>query len=138
MRDRLRNFSLKVADRVSRAAARAGGAVLLKEARKRIPRDTGTLRKSLIQKVQLNRRDTGHDAIIGAKRPGSRYLHLVDQSTRAHTIPGGQIPGVGWRRGIRHPGGKGSRTLEKVIASKSGEATAAYAKKAAQTIERLT
>lgn len=102
---RLEKLGTRVALRGPSAAVRAGGSVIVKEMRSRAPKETGSLKKSIGQKVKQYRRNQTVTAIIGArskryetvlgKRNPAYYAHLVELGVKPHRLG---------RRGGTHPG----------------------------------
>lgn len=95
----LEKLGTRVALRGPNAAVRAGGTVIVKEMRRRAPKDTGSLKKSLGQKVKTYRRSKAVASIIGARskryetakgnRNPAYYAHLVELGTKGTgTHPG--------------------------------------------------
>ena len=84
----LEKLGTRVALRGPAAAVRAAGAVIIKEMRRRAPRDTGSLKKSLGQRVKTYRRSGVVTSIIGARskryetekgrRNPAYYAHLLE------------------------------------------------------------
>lgn len=101
----LQEIGTKVAKRGPSAAVRAGGSAIVKEMRMRAPVETGSLKKSIGQKVKNYRRAGVVAAIIGARskryetRRGMRnpayYAHLIELGVKPHRLG---------RRGGVHPG----------------------------------
>lgn len=96
----LEQIGTKVALRGPKAAVRASGTVIVKAMRRRAPKETGALKKSLGQKVVTYRRDKTVVSIIGARskryetskgrRNPANYAHLVELGTAPH----GGHPGI--------------------------------------------
>ena len=104
MTRRLERIGTKTALRGPNAAVRAGGSAIVREMRRRAPRDTGSLRKSLGQRVKTYRRDGTVVSIVGARsrsyetdkgrRNPAFYAHLVEFGTAPHKLGGGTHPGA--------------------------------------------
>ena len=97
MTKNLEKIGTRVALRGPNAAVRAGGSVLIKEMRRRAPRETGSLKKALGQKIKTYRQSKSVVSIVGprskryetaqGRRNPSNYAHLVElgtKSRRAH------------------------------------------------------
>jgi len=107
MTRRLEQLGTRVAARGPSAGVRAGGAAVVKEMRRRAPKETGSLKKSIGQKVKQYRRNQTVTSIIGArskpyktakgKRNPAYYAHLVEMGVAPHRTG---------RQGGRHPGFK--------------------------------
>lgn len=90
----LEKLGTRVALRGPNAAVRAGGSAIVREMRRRAPKDTGSLRKSLGQKVKTYKRSQSVTSIIGARskryetskgRKNPAYTaHLVEFGTKPH------------------------------------------------------
>lgn len=101
----LEKLGTRVAARGPNAAVRAGGSVIIKEMRRRAPKDTGSLKKSIGQKLKVYRRDQTVVSIVGARskrydtpkgrRNPAIYAHLIERGVRPHRLG---------RRGATHPG----------------------------------
>lgn len=96
----LEKLGTRVALRGPSAAVRAGSSVIIREMRRRAPKDTGSLKKSLGQKVKTYRRNKTVTSIVGARskryetakgrRNPANYAHLPELGTKPH----GGRPGV--------------------------------------------
>lgn len=103
--EQLRGIPDKVRKRVLQKAIRAGGSVLVREAKKTVPTDAGNLKRSLDQKVKSYQSGKIAVSIIG-QRKGQRAsakvrhgrgglsrkgyavpIHLVENPTKPHRIP---------------------------------------------------
>lgn len=90
----LEKLGTRVALRGPNAAVRAAGSVIIKEMRRRAPKDTGSLKKALGQRVKTYRRSKAVASIIGARskryetskgRKNPAYTaHLVEFGTKPH------------------------------------------------------
>lgn len=105
MTKNLEKIGTRVALRGPDAAVRAGGSVIIREMRRRAPKDTGSLKKSLGQKVKKYKRSKTSTAIIGAR--SKRYQ--TDQGRKnpayyAHLVELGVAPHKTGKRGGMHPG----------------------------------
>jgi HK97 gp10 family phage protein len=99
----LEALGTKVAARGPDAGVRAAGAIIIKEMRRRAPKDTGVLKKSIGQKVKKYRRNQTVTSIIGGrskayetaegKRNPAFYAHLVELGTKPHRVGDGVHPG---------------------------------------------
>lgn len=127
----LEQLGTRTALRGPSAAVRAAGSVIVKEMRRRAPRETGSLRKSLGQKVKTYKSDGTTVAIIGARsrtfqtskgrRNPANYAHLVEKGSAPHRLG----------RGGRHPG-----SAAKPFMRPAWDAQAPRARKAA--IDKMT
>ena len=107
MTKNLEQLGTRVALRGPAAAVRAGGAVIVKEMRRRAPVETGSLKKSLGQRVKTYRRSKTVTAIVGARskryettkgrRNPAYYAHLIELGVSPHRLG---------KRG-HHPGFRG-------------------------------
>ena len=107
MTRRLEQLGTRVAARGPSAGVRAGGTAIIKEMRRRAPKETGSLKKSIGQKVKQYRRNQTVTSIIGARskryetakgnRNPAYYAHLVEYGVSAHRTG---------KQGGRHPGFK--------------------------------
>jgi len=83
---KLEQLPRRVESNVVRRAVRAGGAILVKEARSLVPVDSGTLKKSIGQKPQRARKS--HFFIQVGARAGKKqkndawYAHLIEFGTK--------------------------------------------------------
>lgn len=104
MTKNLEKLGTRVALRGPAAAVRAGGAAMIKEMRNRAPVETGSLKKSIGQRVKTYRRSKTVTSIIGARskryettrgrRNPAYYAHLIELGVSPHRLG---------KRG-RHPG----------------------------------
>lgn len=107
----LEKLGTRVALRGPPAAVRAAGTVIIKEMRRNAPKETGSLKKSLGQKVKQYRRNKTVTSIVGArskpyetekgKRNPAYYAHLVELGVKAHRSGQGIHPGVAARPFMR-------------------------------------
>lgn len=103
MTRKLEAVGTRVALRGPNAAVRAGGSFLIKEMRRRAPKETGSLKKALGQRIKTYRRSKTVAAIVGprskrydtskGRRNPANYAHLVELGTRPHSIGRGTHPG---------------------------------------------
>lgn len=105
MTKNLEKLGTRVALRGPAAAVRAGSAVIIKEMRRRAPVETGSLKKSLGQKVKNYRRSKTVTSVVGARskrydtdkgrRNPAYYAHLVELGVSPHRTgkKGGMHPG---------------------------------------------
>jgi len=85
----LSQFSLRVETNIAKSAARAGAAVVLKDARQRAPQDSGTLRRSLAIVARKSQRGEAVVASVvtrsgrkwNAKRANAWYAGKVEFGT---------------------------------------------------------
>jgi HK97 gp10 family phage protein len=83
MEQALQALGPKAAGQVGGNAVRAGARVLVKEAKRLVPVDTGRLRDS-IKVVTLKKNKRGANevgAVVGFEKPASRIAHLVEFGT---------------------------------------------------------
>lgn len=106
-----------------------------------VPRETGTLRKAIGTKVTAPKIKPTVAGIVGARRmpnmarrvsswgvnptkvSPTRYAHLVDKGTKAHSLTSDKYRVFGVNRGSRtiaHPGAQAKPFLATVAASSSG------------------
>jgi hypothetical protein len=112
----IEKLNKKAAADVMRKTARAGGTIIRKGMKRRMPKSTGDLRKSI--RTLLRKQPGGYFAVTGSKRnfqgqqaPGSKtrvnmpefYEHLVEYGFTARD--GTNIPGVGYARATYHEDG---------------------------------
>lgn len=114
MTKNLEKLGTRVALRGPAVAVRAGSSVIIKEMRVRAPRETGSLKKAIGQKVKNYRGNKTVTSIVGArsksygttkgKRNPAFYAHLVEMGTGPHRTGKKKF---GYRRGAgMHPGAK--------------------------------
>lgn len=112
MSKNLAKLGTRVAARGPSTAVRAAGSVIIREMRLRAPKETGSLKKSLGQKVKNYKRSGTVTSIIGArsksygtakgKRNPAYYAHLVELGVKPHAT--GKKKSF-YRRGTgMHPG----------------------------------
>lgn len=78
----LKELGPKTASRVGDQALRAGARVIVKEAKRLVPVDTGELRDSITVVTPRRRKDTDtREVQIGFKPPASRRAHLTEYGT---------------------------------------------------------
>jgi HK97 gp10 family phage protein len=112
MTKNLEKIGTRVALRGPSRAVRAAGSVIIKEMRRRAPKDTGSLQKSLGQKVKTYRRSKTTTSIVGArskryetakgKRNPAYYAHLVELGVKPHKT--GKVKARYFRGRGMHPG----------------------------------
>ena len=105
MTKNLEKLGTRVALRGPAAAVRAGGSAIVKEMRSRAPKETGSLKKSMGQKVKTYRGNKTVTSIIGARskryetskgrRNPAYYAHLIELGVSPHRTgkKGGLHPG---------------------------------------------
>lgn len=114
MTKNLEQIGTRVALRGPAAAVRAGSSVIIKEIRRRAPKETGSLQKSIGQKVKNYRRNKTTTSIVGARskryktakgnRNPAYYAHLPELGVKPHRTGKKKF---GYRRGAgMHPGVK--------------------------------
>lgn len=114
MEKKLHQLGTRMATRGVSSGIRAGGSVIIKEMRRRAPKETGSLKKAIGQKIKNYRGQKIMTGIIGArsksyatkkgKRNPAFYAHLVELGTAPHAT--GKKKAF-YRRGKgRHPGAK--------------------------------
>lgn len=77
----LKELGPKVAVRIGDKALRVGAGVIVKEAKRLAPRRTGQLRKSIVAVKGRDARPEQRTVVVGFKKPGRRYAHLVEFGT---------------------------------------------------------
>lgn len=120
----LEKLGTRVALRGPNAAVRAGGTVIVREMRRRAPKDTGSLKKSLGQKVKQYRRSKAVTSIIGARskryetakgnRNPANYAHLVELGTKGT----GTHPGIAAKPFMRPAWDASSPAARKAVIDK--------------------
>lgn len=106
--DLLQTLAPKIRKNIMRAALRAGAAEIREEARRQVPSDTGTLRRS----IRVTTRAKGGESSASVKAGNSQafYAHMVEFGTRSHTIKPKKTDAlllpVGPRREVAHPGSR--------------------------------
>jgi len=114
MAKNLEKLGTRIAKRGPAAAVRAGSSVIIKEIRRRAPKETGALKKSIGQKVKNYRRNKTVTSILGARskryatakgnRNPAYYAHLQELGVKPHRT--GKKKSF-YRRGAgMHPGVK--------------------------------
>ena len=112
MTKNLEQLGTRVAARGPAAAVRAGSSVIIKEMRRRAPNETGSLKKSMGQKVKNYRGNKTVTSIVGARskryatakgnRNPAYYAHLVELGVAPHrTGKRGMHPGFAARPFMR-------------------------------------
>jgi HK97 gp10 family phage protein len=77
----LKDIGPKVATRLGDKAVRAGSRIIVKEAKRLCPKRTGALRRSIgAVRGRTNKQDE-RSMLVGFKKPGRRYAHLVEFGT---------------------------------------------------------
>lgn len=104
--DLLKTLPLKLQKNISRAALRAGAAVMLQEVRTRIPVASGDLQRSA--RITTRARGTNISASVKVGNSVAWYAHLVEFGTRRHRItakPGSAMRFAGVTvHSVLHPG----------------------------------
>ncbi len=80
----LKELGPQLAVKVADEALRAGARVVVEEAKRLVPVDTGALRDSIVAQVQRKGSDEEREILIGFKVPHSRRAHLTEFGT-AHS-----------------------------------------------------
>ncbi len=137
-------LSKKIKNDALRKGMRAAGAVFSKELKKAAPRDTGLLKRGMTHKVKTYRKAIV--AISGARRRkdpktgrnAANYLHLVEDGTKPHTIPGVTLRDKSGRvlfsGTVQHPGARARRFVETVHRQNRAAATKALSAKVAEAV----
>lgn len=161
---RLQELPQKIQKRCMMKAVRAGGAPLLKAARRNWPRLTGLSKRSLDQKVVSYGAGRVVVSIVGQRknaliraraklRKGRGGIsgrgdvvpvHFVEEATKPHRIPkyGRGMLILRTPAGLRaidhvmHPGTRGQHPIRRAADSASGEAGQAFAAKLEQEVSR--
>ena len=128
----------KIQKKVMRASVRAGGTVLVKGMRRRVPSRTGALKRSLGQRVKFYRNSGDTIAVVGSRtgfvdrKSGegrvSRRAHLTEFGTKPHVI---NLPGG---RRVHHPGSKAHPSMRPTYLEDRDEAHSAIAAKAKERL----
>lgn len=135
--DLLASLAPNLEKNIMRAALRAGGAVLRKEARDRVPRDGGDLFRS----IRITGRATREGVQVSVKAGNAiaYYAHMVEFGTRPHKItakPGSALDVAGNPlRSVEHRGAR-PRPFMRPAAEAGFEAAVAAIQ--AKIRERLT
>lgn len=101
----LQTLPVKMERNILRAALRAGGVILRKEARERVPTDQGDLLRS----IRITSRVQRGQVQIGVKAGNSvaYYAHMVEYGTRPHYVEVSDVDrGPGRGRGRRGTAGR--------------------------------
>ena len=77
----LKDIGPKIATRIGDKALREGAKVVVKEAKRLCPRRTGALRKSIGAVRGRGNKPDQRSMLIGFKKPGRYYAHLVEFGT---------------------------------------------------------
>ena len=77
----LKEMGPKIAVRIGDKALREGARVIVREAKRLAPRRTGALRKSIAAVKGRDPRPEMRSVVVGFKKPGRRYAHLVEFGT---------------------------------------------------------
>lgn len=133
----LQQLPAKVEKNIMRAALRAGANEIRKEARERVPVDSGMLYRSLKVSTNSKRgRVTARLKVGGRLAP---HAYLVEFGTRPHKITarngGGLTVGGNVVREVDHPGARPHPFMRPALDARSSQAVAAVA---AKVRERLT
>lgn len=148
----MRELPLRVETKVMRKAMTAAGKPIRKAMRDLCPKDTGTLRKELAQKVKFYRQSRNTITLIGPrsrtitvagrKMNAAKYAHLVEFGTRPHVIRrkvfGHFNTAAGlylrnlhkWRSVVRHPGIRPSGFMRRAFVKSRLAALRAFKDKA--------
>lgn len=133
----LRTLPVKIEKNIMRSALRAGANEIRKEARERVPVDSGQLYRSI--KVSTGSKRGRITAKLKAGGRLAPHAHLVEYGTRPHKIVArngsGLTVGGSVVREVDHPGARPQPFMRPALDAKSGEAIAAVA---AKVRERLT
>ena len=144
MTKNLAKLGTRVAARGPAAAVRAGGSVIIREMRLRAPRETGSLKKSIGQKVKTYRGQKTVTGIIGArakpyqtaqgKRNPAYYAHLVEFGTAPHAT--GKKKSFLRRGKGRHPGSRAQPFMRPAWDSAAARARDAVVAKMEQVFDK--
>lgn len=134
----------RIAKRGPAAAVRAGGSLIIREMRSRAPRETGSLKKSIGQKIKNYRGQKTVTGIIGArsksyataagKRNPAYYAHLVEFGTAPHRT--GKRKSFLRRGKGRHPGSRAQPFMRPAWDSAAPRARDAVVDKMKQVFEK--
>ena len=143
----LKELEFAARRRVVSAAVRASNAVIVREAKKLAPEDTGLLKRSIRGSVKMDRASGRVYGSIRAKRSSAqkkkakegdknpaRYAHLVIGGTKPHSIQKGDetamlaLPG-GWFTRVWHPGIKPRPFMEQAASNAFQEAISDFSEK---------
>jgi HK97 gp10 family phage protein len=150
----LKELEFNARRRVVSAAVRASNAVIVREAKKLAPTDTGLLQRSIRGTVKMDRvsgrvygyvrakRSAGQKkkAKEGDKNP-ARYAHLVIGGTKAHEIKrdkGGLAIGTGFYTRVWHPGIKPRPFMEQAASNAFQEAISDFSEKFQEALTKET
>lgn len=135
--DLLKTLAPKIQKNISRAALRAGAAVMLQEVRSRIPVASGDLSRSA--RITTRARGTNVSASVKVGNAIAWYSHLVEFGTRAHRIsakPGHAMRFAGVTvHSVLHPGTRAQPFMRPAAGAGFAEAVRAVGNKYR---ERLT
>ena len=132
---------------IMRKAMRAANAPVVKALRNSATKgETRKLRRTMGQQVKTTT-VAGATAVIGtsgqnrrkAKKLGAVHIHLVDQDTRPHVIPGAAFTnpaGELIRGDLQHPGTTGDQFAEDAQKRSQAESLKQFAAKAAKEIDK--
>lgn len=145
----------RLATNVCRRGLLAGAAVIRDDARPRIPKRTGNLKKNLIAESRGVFKDGSgkpaeHRAVVIVRRkikgkgyPPRTYAHFVEYGTQPHATGAGSIRKVfkGSKRTVRqvggmHPGAKAKPFLRPAFDAKKFEAVRAIEKKIREELDK--
>ena len=144
MTKNLAQLGTRVAARGPSTAVRAAGAVIIREMRMRAPKATGSLKKSIGQKVKNYKRSGTVASIIGArsksyataqgKRNPAYYAHLVEFGVKPHAT--GKKKSF-YRRGTgQHPGHRAQTFMRPAWDSAAPRARSAVIDKMTQVFDK--
>lgn len=128
--DLLKTLAPKIEKNIMRTALRAGGKVLLDEAKTLVPKDGGALERSL--RVSTKIRKGQVTANVKAGNAIAYYSHMVEFGTRAHTeraSPGHAMAVAGFLTSgvVYHPGARAHPFMRPAADNKFNEAVTAIA-----------
>lgn len=139
----LKQLPAKFQKRIEKNALRAGARVIAKEAKTRVPVDTGALKKSI--RVVTGKTREGARVYVTAGAGGKHdafYAHMVEFGTKAHFTQKGGATKVGQfaltkAEAGRHPGSRPQPFMRPAIDLKGEEAIAQVGITIAANIEKL-
>lgn len=134
--DLLKTLAPKLQKNITRTALRAGAAVLLAEAKRNVPVDSGNLSRTL----RISTRNKGGEVSASVKAGGKHkgadafYAHMVEFGTRPHKImpkeQGGVMQfGTVRTRSVDHPGINARPFMRPAVDAKFVEAVNAVREK---------
>lgn len=98
---RLRGLPNNLIRKYLRAAYSRGATILIREARRRVPKKTGTLKESLTKKIRVNAKS--HYALVGADQAIAPHQHLVEFGTAPRERSSGGSTGAAAPRPFLRP-----------------------------------